>query len=185
MKRLIYAALMLILVAGAYSCGSSRKSKSPAGLIEDLAPLTGAKYRSDADYFRAVQNGVSPEKSVAQKIAMQNCRQELAANIQAELRIVIENYLNVQRTSSRSNSEAQYQDLAYTVVKQKIVDVQVVEEKMYREESNGYYRYYVCLQLPKASLEKAFEEAVSKNETLNLEFDRTEFKKIFDSMMAQ
>lgn len=74
---------------------------APAGMVEEAIPLSGPQYRSDAEYYRAVQNGVSTERSTAQKIAMQNCRQDLAAAIQADVKTVIENYVKNQDTASR------------------------------------------------------------------------------------
>ncbi|BBL01608.1 MAG TPA: hypothetical protein DCP30_04825 [Alistipes sp.] len=152
-------------------------------MVEEAIPLSGAQYRSNAEYYRAVQNGVSTERSTAQKIAMQNCRQDLAAAIQADVKLVIENYVKNQDTGVSAEHKSQYQELAYTAVGQQLRDVQVVEEKMFRQD-NGSFRYYVCMQLPKAALEAAIEDAIAKDAKLNLEFDRAQFKKIFEEQMA-
>ena len=180
MKRTLIGAIALLLAAGAVSCSSSKKASgpaAPAGMVEEAIPLSGAQYRSNAEYYRAVQNGVSTERSTAQKIAMQNCRQDLAAAIQADVKLVIENYVKNQDTGVSAEHKSQYQELAYTAVGQQLRDVQVVEE-------NGSFRYYVCMQLPKAALEAAIEDAIAKDAKLNLEFDRAQFKKIFEEQMA-
>ena len=179
MKRTLIGAIALLLAAGAVSCSSSKKASgpaAPAGMVEEAIPLSGAQYRSNAEYYRAVQNGVSTERSTAQKIAMQNCRQDLAAAIQADVKLVIENYVKNQDTGVAAEHKSQYQELAYTAVGQQLRDVQVVEEKM--------FRHYVCMQLPKAALEAAIEDAIAKDAKLNLEFDRAQFKKIFEEQMA-
>lgn len=153
MKRTLIGAIALLLAAGAVSCSSSKKASgpaAPAGMVEEAIPLSGAQYRSNAEYYRAVQNGVSTERSTAQKIAMQNCRQDLAAAIQADVKLVIENYVKNQDTGVAAEHKSQYQELAYTAVGQQLRDVQVVEEKMFRQD-NGSFRYYVCMQLPKAA----------------------------------
>ena len=178
MKRTLIGAIALLLAAGAVSCSSSKKASgpaAPAGMVEEAIPLSGAQYRSNAEYYRAVQNGVSTERSTAQKIAMQNCRQDLAAAIQADVKH--------QDTGVAAEHKSQYQELAYTAVGQQLRDVQVVEEKMFRQD-NGSFRYYVCMQLPKAALEAAIEDAIAKDAKLNLEFDRAQFKKIFEEQMA-
>ncbi|MDE6622789.1 MAG: hypothetical protein K2K30_00105 [Alistipes sp.] len=186
MKKYLYGATALLLLAGTASCGSSKKAAgtpAPVGMTEEVVPLSGPQYRSDAEYFRAVQNGVSTDRSTAQKIAMQNCRQELAANIQAELQVVIENYVKEQNTGVAAENKSQYQEMAYTTVKQRLNDVQIVEEKIYRQE-DGSYRFYVCLQMPKSAIETAVEAAIAKDAKLNLEFDREQFKKVFEERMA-
>lgn len=185
MKKYLYGATALLLLAGMVSCGSSKKAigtPNPVDMTEEIVPLSGPQYRSDAEYFRAVQNGVSSDRSTAQKIAMQNCRQELAANIQADLQVVIENYVKEQNTGVAAENKLQYQEMAYTTVKQRLNDVQIVEEKIYRQ-NDGSYRFYVCLQMPKSTVETAVEDAIAKDAKLNLEFDRDQFKKIFIEQM--
>ncbi len=183
MKKLFLAVLALATVGCMVSCSSSKRAAKPSGMVEEVVPLGGAAYHSDADFFRAVQNAASSDRSVAQKMAMQNCRQELAANIQSQLELVIENYAKVQNTKYGEEAKGQYQELAYAVVQQRLTDVQVVEEKVFREES-GNYRYYVCLQLPKKSIEDAMMAALESDEKLNLEFDLEQFKRVFEKQMA-
>jgi len=184
MKKYLYGAAALLLIAGASSCGASKKAaKAPAGMVEDVIPLSGPQYRSDAEFYRAVQSGASTDRSTAQKIAMQNCRQQLSANIQADMQDVIENYVKGQDTGVATENKSQYQEMAYMAVQQQLRDVQVAAEKIYRQE-DGSYRFYVCLQMPKSALETAAEEAIAKDAKLNLEFDREQFKKIFEEQMA-
>lgn len=178
MKKFFYGALLFLLI-GLTSCASTR----PSGMKEDVTPMTGEQYHSDENYFRAVQNGVSTDRSIAQKIAMQNCRQELAANIQAELQLVIESYLNVMNTSLGTENESQYEEMSYTTVQQKLLDIQIVEEKIYREDD--HFRYYVCMQMPKIEIEKAIEDSLANDEKLKLNFDREKFKEIFNSKLKK
>ena len=168
MKKFFYGALLFLLI-GLTSCASTR----PSGMKEDVTPMTGEQYHSDENYFRAVQNGVSTDRSIAQKIAMQNCRQELAANIQAELQLVIESYLNVMNTSLGTENESQYEEMSYTTV----------QEKIYREDD--HFRYYVCMQMPKIEIEKAIEDSLANDEKLKLNFDREKFKEIFNSKLKK
>lgn len=184
MKKYIFGAFMLLIVVGTTSCSSSRKAagSAPAGMIEEAIPLSGPQYHSDSEYYRAVQNAASRDRSTAQKIAMQNCRQELASNIQADLQAVMENFTKSQDTGVSSDHKVQYQELAYTVVSQQLRDVQVVDEKMFRQE-DGQYRYYVCLQMRRSVIGEAVEEAIANDAKLNLEFDREQFKKVFQEKM--
>lgn len=185
MKKIIFGALAIMAVVSFASCGSSKSARvaEPSGMVEEVVPLSGPKYHSNAEYYRAVQNGVSEERSMAQKIAMQNCRQALATNIQADVQLVIENYAKNQDTSFTNEHKAQYQELSYTVVSQCLSDVQVVDEKLYREDG-GLYRHYVCLQMPKEAVVAAMAEALANDAKLNLEFDLEQFKKVFAEQMA-
>jgi hypothetical protein len=186
MKKILFGVLALGFMVIAVSCGSSRKlavTPAPAGMTEEVMPLSGPAYRSDTEYFRAVQSGVSTERGMAQKIGLQNCRQELATNIEAEVRLVIENYARNEQTPVAPEYETEYQEMAYTVVRQQLRDVQIVEDKLYRE-SNGTYRYYVCLQMSKAALADALEDAAAKKARAKLQFDRERFRKVYDEQMT-
>ena len=189
MKKLIFS--LLIVAAATVSCGSSKKATAtpavtaaaPSGMVEEVVPLSGPQYRSDKQYYRAVQNGLSADRSMAQKIAMQNCRQELASAIQADVKAVIENYAKSSSTGVESTYTNQYQELAYSVVNQRLADVQVVDEKIYRETS-GQYRFYVCLQIPKADLSENIAKSIENDAKLKADFDAEQFKKIFNEKMA-
>lgn len=184
MKKILFGALALMVAVSISSCGSSKATTStPAGMVEEVVPLSGPQYRSNAEFYRAVQNGASTDRGMAQKVAMQNCRQELAANIQADVQQVIENYAKNQNTGVATEYKTQYQELAYTVISQRLSDVQIVDEKMFRE-ADGTFRYYVCMQSPKVDMAAAIEEAIANDAKLNLEFDREQFKKIYMEQMA-
>ena len=195
MKKLIFS-LLIVAAAATVSCGSSKKATAtpapstpavtaaaPSGMVEEVVPLSGPQYRSDKQYYRAVQNGLSADRSMAQKIAMQNCRQELAAAIQADVKAVIETYAKNQNTGANSTYTNQYQEMAYTVINQALADVQVVDEKIYRETS-GQYRFYVCLQIPKADLSENIAKSIENDAKLKADFDAEQFKKIFNEKMA-
>ena len=195
MKKLIFS-LLIVAAAATVSCGSSKKvtatpapstpavtAAAPSGMVEEVVPLSGPQYRSDAKFYRAVQNGLSADRSMAQKIAMQNCRQELAAAIQADVKAVIETYAKNQNTGANSTYTNQYQEMAYTVINQALADVQVVDEKIYRETS-GQYRFYVCLQIPKADLSETIAKSIENDAKLKADFDAEQFKKIFNEKMA-
>lgn len=185
MKKIFLAVMAFAAVATMTSCSSAKSTQAakPSGMVEEVVPLSGPQYHSDANYYRAVQNGASNDRSIAQKVAMQNCRQELAASIQSDLELVVESYAKLQNTQFGEDIKNQYQELAYTVVKQRLTDVQVVDEKIFKED-NGGYRYYVCLQLPKKSIEEVTMALLESDSKLNLELDLEMFKRVFEEQLS-
>lgn len=178
-----------LAVAGLLSsCGASSKApKAPqTDMVEMALPFTGAQYRTDAENYRAVQSGVSPEMSMAKKIAMQNARQEIAAAIQADISAVTENYAKSQQLPSQTKRgyEERMTELAYTVVKQTLSGITLADEKLFKE-ANGDYRHYVCMALSKAELEKSLLEQMQKDEKLMSDFEFDQFKKIFEQKMSE
>lgn len=170
-----------LLLAG---CGSSKKlaQAKADGMVEVTIPLTGPEYRTDKEYYRAVQSGISPNTSMAKKIAMQNAREELASAIKADLSVVIENYGKGQDVDNTQEYQGQYQGIAYTVVDEQLTGVAIAEEKLFKQE-NGSYKYYICLQINKNELKDKIANKISKQNKLQLEFDLDRFRKVYDEQM--
>ncbi len=186
MKKNLFIACTLLLGIACTSCASSKAAQSTpitSGEVEVTIPLSGPQYQSNAEYWRATQLGTSKDIAMAKKVAMQNARQELAATVQAEVKAVIENYGQNASMGANNENEALYQELARTVVNQQLNGVELVGEKLFKLE-NGDYRYHVCLQMSRAALGESLGDTLSNEERLKLEFDRAQFKKVFDEEMA-
>lgn len=181
MKKILSIMCAMAMVLSMASCGSQKKV---AEQVEVNIPLSGSQYRTDADFFRAVQSGESTNDAMAKKIAIQNARQELGAAIKAELEGVIENFGKEQAVDSLSEYKAQYSELMYTAVKETLVGATVVDEKLFKQ-ANGKYKHYVCLQLAKEDIKKEVEKAISVDEKLKLEFELEQFKKVYDEQMKK
>lgn len=121
---------------------------------------------------------------MAKKVAMQNARQDLAATVQHEVKAVIENYGQNAAVGAKNENEALYQEMARTVINQQMNGVELVGEKLFRLE-DGSYRYHVCLQMSRESLGAGLSDALSNDDRLKLEFDKAQFKKVFDEEMAR
>lgn len=187
MKKNLFVAGAVLLSLLATGCGSSKKAAGPAAMTpaetEVAIPLSGPEYASNADYWRAVQMGTSKDAAMAKKVAMQNARQELAAAVQHDVKSVIENYGQNAAMGSNNENEGLYQELARTVVNQQMNGVELVGEKLFRLE-DGSYRYHVCLQMSKDALGEQLSDALSNEDRLKLEFDKAQFKKVFEEEMA-
>ncbi len=181
MKKLLFAALIGLAAA---SCGSPKQATKPIaeGDVELAIPLSGPEYMSDSEYWRAVQSGTSTDVAMAKKVALQNARQELAATVQHELKAVIENYGQNAAVGSNTEQEALYEELARTVVNQQMNGVEIVGEKLFRQ-ADGKYRSHICLQMSKKAIVEKAGNLLSDDERLKLEFDKEQFKKVFDQEM--
>ena len=192
MKKLFFGILALACAVTITSCSSTKGVSAPApapapapqpDMVEINVPLSGPQYRTNGDYYRATQSGRSTNISMAQKVAYQNCRQQLAAAIQADVKAVIENYAKNTETALTLEAASQYQELAYTIIEQKMKDVGTVDEKTFRK-NDGTYEYYVCLEMAKKPLEDAIVKSLENEAELKLQFDREQFKKVYQEQMA-
>lgn len=172
---------MLLMLAAAMlfqSCGTRRiKEGDEVKLV-----FAESKYRSDKDYFRENQSGVSKDQSNAKKIAIQNARQALAASVQARVKMVIENYVRTMRLDNGILDENDMQELAYTIVNTQLSGVDIIGEKAFRLD-DGSYRYHICIEVSKEAIEKALEAELMNSESLAAGFDKECFRKIFNEKM--
>lgn len=187
MKTSLTYIVAIVFAVSFFSCGSSKdssKSKAvPMDGVEQVIPLSGPEYWTNDQYYRAVKEGVSPNTSMAQKVAMQNARQALAAAVQADVKTVIENYdsnRNLQNQETNlAEMQGKYQELVYTIVDQQLLDARVVGEKLFKLPDNTY-KYFVCLQMDKAKLEDRIINTLSKDKKIAQDFDLELFKKIYN-----
>jgi hypothetical protein len=175
----IFAAVMIS------GCKGSKTPNVQSGHSKEVSvPLSEKKYRTDKDYFRATQSGKSPDLATAKKIALQNARTELAGNIQATMKAVIENYTNQRTVGDKQEFENKFEENARTVVNQTLNDVKIIGEKIFKED-DGKLMYYVAIEMNKESVVQSVADRISKDSKLQLDFDQHQFRKIFDEEMKK
>lgn len=171
--------LSFVLITG---CKSSQQTVKPVKAHEQDIPLSGKKYRSDKEYWRVVQQGVSPDVSMAKKVALQNARGEMSATIKAQVKAVIDNYGKNFAVAGDISVVNAYEEQAYAVIDQTLVSAEMIDEKLY-SLSDGTYRYHVCLQVARKSIADQLEQAFMKDARLRASFDKEQFKKVYDEQM--
>ncbi len=179
----LFCGVAALFMCGMNSCKSNQAlAKIENSEIEVAIPLSGSAYQSDAEYWRVVQEGVSPDMSMAKKVAMQNARQELAATIRVQVRAVIDNYGKNMAVTENIEVTNMYEEQAYTVIDQTLAGAELAGEKLFRL-GNGNYRYHVCLQVGKQYLEEQLMKAFEDEANLKAAFDKAQFKKVYDEQM--
>ncbi len=182
---MLIAGSLALLLLGA--CSSSKKAARvlKSDMVEVALPLSGPQYRTDAEFYRAVQSGVSPEMAMAKKIAMQNARQEIAAAVQTDLSSVTENYAKSRQLPSEEQRsyEERMTELTYSIVKQTLTGATLADEKLFREQ-NGDYRHFVCMEVNKEELKNRVLDRMKRDERLNSDFEYEQFKKIYEQKLA-
>jgi len=185
MKKIVMIIGVTTALLVMFSCGGSKKLPSvQTGAIEVAVPLSGKEYNSDKDYFRASQNGKSPDLATAKKIALQNAKTELAGNIQTIVKAVTENYTNQRTVSDKQEFENKFEENARAVVNQTINDVKVIGEKTFKE-ADGKITYYIAIEMSKSAVVNDVADRISKDAKLQLDFDKHQFMKIFDEEMQK
>jgi hypothetical protein len=184
LERLVIIVLVCLIPTILFTNCKSQKTFTEKGAVEVVVPFTDKAYRSDKDTFRASQSGLSPDLSSAKKIALLNAKAELASNIQSVVKAVTENYTNQRTVGDKQVFENAFEENARVIVNQMLSDVRIKDEKAFKGK-DGKYTYYIAVEMSKESIESAFADKISKDSKLQLDFDRHQFRKIFDEEMEQ
>lgn len=165
------------------SCGKKPVSANP-GFKEIEIPFSTPEYRSDLENFREVGTAKSPDQATAKKIALLNARTMLAANVNSVVKAVSEQYTNQVTIGDKQELGIKFEENARNIVNQELSGVTIVGEKALMN-NEGTIVYYVAIEMPRANLQKAIEDSISKDEKLALEFEKDRFSKIFNEEMEK
>ena len=128
--------LLLIPAIAVLSLTACKSKKKPiqkeTGAIEISVPFSESKYRTDVDAFRSKQVGKSPDLATAKKIAFQNARAEMAANINAMVKRVTDQYTNQRTVGNAQEFENKFEELSREVVNLEMSNVKEIGEKLFK-----------------------------------------------------
>jgi hypothetical protein len=183
-KILAIPAIALVLAAGC-------KSKKPVtvakqeGLIEITTPFDSKEYRSDEENFRSKQSGKSPDLATAKKIAYQNARAEMAANINATVKRVTDQYTNQRTVGNTQEFENKFEELSREVVNLEMSNVKELGQKTFQDPSDKAYIVWIALEANKKGVFDKIDAKISSDSKLKLDYDKQKFQQIFDAEMKK
>lgn len=173
-----FASISLLVVG----CKAPKSLEKSTGAVEISVPFSESKYKSDKDFFRSKNVGKSPDMATAKKIAFQNAKSELAGNIKAVIKRVTDQYTNQRTVGENQEFENKFEELSREVVDQTLTDTRVVDEKVFKE-TDGKYSYWVAIETSKQAILDGVSDKISKNQKLQLDYDKKKFEEVFNSEM--
>jgi hypothetical protein len=178
---LIPAVAMAMLTA----CKSKKQPiQKETGAVEITVPFSESKFRSDNEAFRAKQVGKSPDLATAKKIAFQNARSEMAANINSMVKRVTDQYTNQRTVGNTQEFENKFEELAREVVNLEMSNVKEIGEKIFKEP-NGSFSYWIAIEAGKKEVFEKLDAKISSNASLKLDYDKQKFQQIFYAEMKK
>lgn len=166
------------------SCSGTKSLSSVTKSQEISIPFSETRYKSDKDFFRSKQVGKSPDLATAKKIASQNTKAELAGYINTVVKSVTDQYTNQRTVGNKQEFENKFEELSREVVNQSLTNIKQVDEKIFIE-TDGSYTYWVVLEVSKQSVLDGVDSKISKNEKLQLDYDKAKFQEVFNSEMEK
>jgi hypothetical protein len=188
MKNLNYYSFLIVALAGTLIVGckptNSKVKNPPKGEVEVVVPCSGPDFFTSTKFFRANSIGESMDQVTSKKKALANARAELASSIQTTVKAVTDNYVNSREMNNKEQVEERFEQLNREVVDQKLTGVRTICEKLMKTE-DGNYKTYIAIELSADELVAAYNEKISKDERLKIDYDYEKFKETFNQEMEK
>jgi len=182
MKKLANLSLIMVVAAAIVIDGCKSKEKMPAGETEIVVPCSGPDYFTTKDAFRANSIGESMDQVTSKKKALTNARNELAQSIQTTVKTVTDNYVNSRTMNNKEALEQRFESLNREVVDQTLQGIVTKCEKLVQTK-DGNYKTYVAIELSASDLIAKYNERLSKDDQLKIDYDYEKFKDTFNQEM--
>jgi hypothetical protein len=98
------------------------------------------------------------------------------------VKTVTDNYVNSRTMNNKEELEQRFESLNREIVDQTLSGVRTICEKLVRTDQ-GNYKTYVALELSADELVTKYNERLSKDERLKIDYDYEKFKQTFDAEM--
>ena len=190
MKRIGSLSMIIVAMTAALigGCKSGKKDKIPSGETEVVIPCSGPDYFTTNKVFRANSIGESMDQVTSKKKAMTNARNDLAQAIQTTVKTVTDNYTNSTSMDKKEQLEQKFESLNREVVDQTLQGIRIICEKLVQTK-DGNYKTYIALELSADDLVKQYNDRLSADDKLKVDYDYEKFKDTFnkemDKMAAQ
>jgi hypothetical protein len=184
MKATLKNAAYLIVIAAAVVTGCKSKEKTPKGETEVIIPCSGPDFFTTNKVFRANSSGESMDMNVAKQKARSNAEGELARSIQVTVKAVTDNYVNSREMNNKEEVEERFESLNRQVVDQTLQGIRIICEKNMKTQE-GTYKTYLALELGADELLKKYNERLSTDDRLKIDYDYEKFKDTFEKEMEK
>src|SRR5690606_1683197 len=185
MKKLMYSSFVALALMSVLAVGcKSKKEAPPKGEVEVVVPCSGPDYFTTAKYFRANSIGESQDQVTSKRKALANARAELAQSIQTTVKTVTDNYVNSREFNNREEVEERFESLNREVVDQTLSGIRTLCEKLMKTQE-GTYKTYVAIELSADELVAKYNERISQDERVKIDYDYENFKETFEKEMEK
>ena len=184
MKNLFKVSFAVVIAAAIVLEGCKSKEKTPVGEKEVVVPCSGPDFFTTNKVFRANSIGESMDQVTSKKKALTNARNELAQAINTTVKTVTDNYVNSREFNNKEELEQRFESLNREVVDQTLTGVRTICEKLVQTKE-GNYKTYIAIELSADELVAKYNERLSKDERLKIDYDYEKFKETFDKEMEK
>lgn len=182
--RFLSLAFLAISVLTFNSCKAKKVAVQPtySDMKEVITPCSDTEFKSDSKFFRATGTASSQDQSTSKRKALLDANTNLAASVNRTIKSVTDRYTNERRIGAASEFEEKFDQLVRDVVNQQLSNVTTACSKLFTK-TDGLFYSYIAVEVPKDELLNNINNSITKNEKLQVDYDKAKFEKIFNEEM--
>lgn len=189
MNRSVTVLMTALVLSGAMTACKKKKetvaTPTPTGETEVAVLCSGPEFFTNDKVFRANNLGESMDQATSKKKALANARAELASAINTQIKGVIDNYVNSREMNNREEVAERFEGLTREVVDQKLTGTKTICEKVMKVNATGNFKTYVAIELSAQDLLAAYNDRLSNDDRLRIDYDYEKFKETFEKEMEK
>jgi hypothetical protein len=159
------------------------KSTGPAGNKVKM-PFTGNAYESNNRFFRGTGSGVSVKQNIARGKADLDAKNQLAAQVQTNIRAVTDQYLGQTENADAADVADKFQSLVREVMSTDISDLRKIGEETRFNETTKEYTQYVAYEIKKNAMFRFMKKQAATDAKID-EATRTKIDQVLDEQIKQ
>ena len=172
--------VMLLVALSLAACKTKME-----GMQEVKTPFSGNKYEGNLRWFRAVASGESMNLETSKDKALLSAKQRLAASVQTQLKQVSESYKGERMVGDNlGDINERFQQLTREVLNQVLVEVQVIDEKVYQKDQGKTYVTWVAIEARKRRVYMKLKEIANTRTSLS-DADKAYISKMMDEAIRE
>ena len=184
--KILGLALIAFSVLTFNSCKEKKVAAKPdyGDMKEVVTPCSDTEFQSDNKFFRATGTASSQDQSTSKRKALLDANTNLAAAVNRTIKSVTDRYTNERRIGTGSEFEEKFDQMVRDVVNQQLSNVTTACSKLFTK-ADGLYYSYIAVEVPKDELLNNINNGVTKNQKLQVDYDKMKFEKIFNEEMEK
>lgn len=186
MKKIFtYSAICLAALSFSLTgCKNKKSTPKKEGEVLLKQYCTGSDYFSNNKYFRANAIGESIDQMTARKKALSNAKSQLAGDINTTMKVVGDNYVKSSEYNNKEEVLERFEENSRTVVNQSLTGIKTICEE-FTKTSEGKFKCYIAIELSGDDIVSKYNERLSKDEYLKVDYNYEKFKETFDKEMEK
>lgn len=188
MNRSVTVMMTALVLAGGMTACKKKKdvvATSPSGETEVKVECSGPEFFTNDKVFRANNLGESMDQATSKKKALANARADLASAINTQIKGVIDNYVNSREMNNKEEVGERFEGLTREVIDQRLSGTKTICEKVKKVDATGNFKTYVAIELSAQDLLAAYNERLSNDDRLKIDYDYEKFKETFEKEMQK